>query len=155
MVTPQTIRLRGTRSVARAARAMGVIRNPLVLRVMDWLEFVAYHSANSCVALSSGIAQGIARRGVPESRVVTAPNGCGLDLFAADVAEPVTEIYGLPPEAFVATFTGAHGVANGLGAVLDGAANFARAGGPISFLCLLVTGRKNLLLSSGHTRKAE
>jgi len=66
MVTPQTIRLRGTRSVARAAAGNGRYRNPLVLRVMDWLEFVAYHSANSCVALSSGIAQGIARRGVPE-----------------------------------------------------------------------------------------
>src|SRR5882672_4909188 len=77
-------------------RAMGVIRNPLLLWIMDWLEFVAYHSANSCVALSPGIALGIARRGVPESRVVTAPNGCDLDLFAPDVAQPLPEIPGLP-----------------------------------------------------------
>src|SRR5215472_14597552 len=39
-------------------RAMGVIRNPLVLLMMDWLEFLAYHAANFCVALSPGIAQG-------------------------------------------------------------------------------------------------
>ena len=102
-------------------RAMGVIRNPMVLLMMDWLEFVAYHSANSCVALSPGIAQGITRRGVPESRVVTAPNGCDLDLFAPGPVQPLPEIPGLREDAFVATFAGAHGVANGLGAVLDAA----------------------------------
>jgi glycosyltransferase involved in cell wall biosynthesis len=102
-------------------RAMGVIRNPLVLRMMDWLEFLAYHSANFCVALSPGIAQGISRRGIPESRVVTVPNGCDLDLFAPDQTRALPEISGLPPNAFVAVFTGAHGIANGLGAVLDAA----------------------------------
>lgn len=109
-------------------RAMGVIRNPLVLLMMDWLEFVAYHSATSCVALSPGIAQGIIRRGVPQSRVATAPNGCDLDLFAPDTAQAVPEIPGLPSDAFVATFTGAHGVANGLGAVLDAAAELRLRG---------------------------
>jgi len=109
-------------------RAMGVIRNPLVLLMMDWLEFVAYHSATSCVALSPGIAQGITRRGVPKSRVATAPNGCDLDLFAPDAAQAVPEIPGLSPDVFVATFTGAHGVANGLGAVLDAAAELRLRG---------------------------
>src|ERR1700736_3237566 len=61
-------------------RAMGVIRNPLALLMMDWLEFTAYHSANFCVALSPGIAQGITRRGIQESRVTTVPNGCDVDL---------------------------------------------------------------------------
>jgi lipopolysaccharide/colanic/teichoic acid biosynthesis glycosyltransferase len=107
-------------------RAMGVFRNPLALWMMDWLEYVAYHSANFCIALSPGIAQGITRRGVPENRVITAPNGCDLDLFAPDLAQPLPEIPGLPPDAFVATFTGAHGVANGLGAVLDAAADLRR-----------------------------
>lgn len=102
-------------------RAMGVIRNRLALRMMDWLEFLAYHSASFCVALSPGIAQGITRRGVSETRVVTAPNGCDLDLFAPDEMQPLPEIPGLPPNAFVAVFTGAHGVANGLSAVLDAA----------------------------------
>lgn len=103
-------------------RAMGVFHNPLLLSMMDWLEFAAYHSATSCIALSPGIAQGITRRGVPESRVVIAPNGCDLDLFSPDLAQPLPEVPGLPPDAFVATFTGAHGVANGLGAILDAAA---------------------------------
>ena len=102
-------------------RAMGVVRNPVLLYMMDLLEFVAYHSADFCVALSPGIAQGIARRGISESRVVIAPNGCNSELFASEATQPLPEIPGLPANAFVATFTGAHGLANGLSAVLDAA----------------------------------
>ena len=109
-------------------RAMGIIRNPLMLLIMDWLEFAAYHSAYSCIALSPGIARGITRRGLPESRVVTAPNGCDFDLFVADGEQPLPQIPSLHPKAFVATFAGAHGVANGLGAVLDGAAELRKRG---------------------------
>src|SRR5690348_5446530 len=35
-------------------RAMAVLRNPVVLLMLDWLEFVAYHSANFLLALSPG-----------------------------------------------------------------------------------------------------
>jgi lipopolysaccharide/colanic/teichoic acid biosynthesis glycosyltransferase/glycosyltransferase involved in cell wall biosynthesis len=123
-------------------RAMGVIRNPLVLLIMDWLEFVAYRSADFCVALSPGIAQGITRRGVPESRVVIAPNGCDMDLFAPDAAQPLPEIPGLPPNAFVATFTGAHGVANGLGAVLDAAGELRMRGRTDIFFVFIGDGKE-------------
>ena len=109
-------------------RAMGVIRNPLVLLLMDWLEFAAYHSAKLCVALSPGIAHGISRRGVPETRVITVPNACDLDLFTPDLDQAVPVIAGLPDDGFVATFTGAHGLANGLGAVLDAASELRRRG---------------------------
>lgn len=102
-------------------RAMGVIRNPLALRMMDWLEVLAYRSANFCIALSPGIAEGITRRGVQKERVVVIPNGCDLDLFRPDMPQPVPQIPGLRSDAFVAAFTGAHGIANGLGAVLDAA----------------------------------
>jgi len=137
-------------------RAMGVIRNPLVLLIMGWLEFVAYHSANSCIALSPGIAQGITRRGVPESRVVTAPNGCDLDLFAPDAAQPLPELRGLPPDAFVVTFTGAHGVANGLGAVLDAATELRMRGRTDIFLVFIGDGReKPGLIERAHREKLD
>jgi lipopolysaccharide/colanic/teichoic acid biosynthesis glycosyltransferase len=137
-------------------RAMGVLRNPLVLLMMDWLEFVAYRSANSCVALSPGIAQGITRRGVPESRVVTAPNGCNLDLFAPDAAQPLPEIPGLPPDAFVATFTGAHGVANGLGAALDAAAELRMRGRNDILLVFIGDGKeKPALIERAHREKLD
>jgi len=123
-------------------RAMGVLRNPLALLLMDWLEFIAYRSANSCVALSPGIAQGIVRRGVPENRIVMAPNGCDLELFAPDSAQPLPQIPGLPPDAFVAAFTGAHGVANGLGAVLDAAVELRKRGRNDIFFVFIGDGKE-------------
>jgi lipopolysaccharide/colanic/teichoic acid biosynthesis glycosyltransferase/glycosyltransferase involved in cell wall biosynthesis len=137
-------------------RAMGVLRNPVALLLLDWLEFVAYHSANSCVALSPGIAQGVLRRGVPGNRIVLAPNGCDLDLFAPDRAQALPKIPGLPSAAFVAAFTGAHGVANGLGAVLDGAAELRKRQRNDIFLVLMGDGReKPTLMERAKNEKLE
>lgn len=137
-------------------RAMGVLRDPLVLRLMDWLEFAAYHSANSCIALSPGIAQGIVRRGVPENRVLIAPNGCDLDLFAPDTGQPPPEVPGLPADAFAAAFTGAHGMANGLGAVVDAAEEVRKRGRNDIFFVLIGDGKERpALMERVRSKKLE
>jgi hypothetical protein len=43
-------------------RAMGVIRNPMVLGAMSALEWTSYRSAHRLVGLSPGIVEGIAHR---------------------------------------------------------------------------------------------
>ncbi|MEM6641284.1 MAG: glycosyltransferase family 4 protein [Pseudomonadota bacterium] len=102
-------------------REMGVIRNPLVLGAMGVLEWVSYRSAHACIGLSPGIVAGIERRLGKPKPVYMIPNGCDLDLFAPRaVADDV--IPGVGARDFVAIFTGAHGMANGLDAVLDAAA---------------------------------
>lgn len=100
-------------------RVMGVIRNPVILRLLDWLEWLAYHSADACIGLSPGIVEGIIRRGIAPQRVTMIPNGCDLDLFApAQSRKSQASQTGL---ALTAVFTGAHGIANGVDAVLDAA----------------------------------
>ena len=101
-------------------REMGVIKNPVVLRLMDWLEFITYRSAHLLVGLSPGIVAGITRRGVPATRVALIPNGCDLSLFA-DKASPWRP-EGVRPTDLMAVFAGTHGIANGLDAALDAAA---------------------------------
>lgn len=101
-------------------REMGVIRNPLILGAMSVLEWLSYHSAHRLVGLSPGIVEGIARHGVPKDRIAMIPNGCDLDLFSAP-AEPWRP-EGVAPDDLMAVFTGAHGIANGLDAVLNAAA---------------------------------
>ena len=108
-------------------KAMGVIRNPLVLLALNWLEWLAYRSANSCVALAPGIALGIERRGVSADRVAMIPNGCDLDLFGTPDVKPWRP-EGLAKDQLLAVFAGAHGIANGLDAVLDGAAELKKRG---------------------------
>lgn len=102
-------------------RAMGVITNPVVLGLMSILEWTSYRSAHRCVALSPGIAEGIKRLGIPEDRIARIPNGCDLDIFAREGAEPWRPD-GVKESDLMAVFTGTHGVANGLDAVLDAAA---------------------------------
>ena len=107
-------------------KAMGVIRNPLVLGAMSALEWASYRSAHRIVGLSPGIVEGIARRGIPHERITLVPNGCDLDIFGGDVMPWRPDA--IKPTDLLAAFTGTHGVANGLDAVLDAAAELKRRG---------------------------
>jgi glycosyltransferase involved in cell wall biosynthesis len=100
-------------------RAMGVIRNPLVLGAMSLLEFSSYRSAHRLIGLSPGIVDGIAHRGVTRETIAFIPNGCDLDIFSTD-DEP-RQPSGVRDGDLVAIFAGAHGLANGLDKVLDAA----------------------------------
>lgn len=124
-------------------RAMGVITNPVVLTLMGWLEWLSYHSATRCIGLAPGIVDGIAARGVSRDRIALVPNGCDLDVFSpsddrSSRAEFVTSV---GPDEFVAIFMGAHGIANGLDAVLDTAAELKRRGRSDIRLVLIGRGR--------------
>jgi glycosyltransferase involved in cell wall biosynthesis len=102
-------------------RAMGVIRNPLVLGLMSALEWFSYRSADRLIGLSPGIVDGIASRGVPRKSIRLIPNGCDLELFQPNGASSWRPA-GVPGSSLMAVFAGTHGVANGLSAVLDAAA---------------------------------
>jgi Glycosyltransferase len=101
-------------------KAMGVIKNPIVLWMMSVLEWTSYHSADRLVGLSPGIVDGIIKRGIAPEKVASIPNGCDLDIFASDHQPWRPE--GVEEADLMAIFTGTHGLANGLNAVLDVAA---------------------------------
>jgi glycosyltransferase involved in cell wall biosynthesis len=107
-------------------RAMGAIRNPVVLAAMSMLEWASYRSANALIGLSPGIVDGIARRGVARERIALVPNGCDLHIFASAAAPWRPE--GVAQSDLMAIFAGAHGLANGLDAVLDAAVELQRRG---------------------------
>lgn len=104
-------------------KALG-LKNPLFLWGMSVLEWLSYHTADGCIGLSPGICEGIKRRSQKGKRIELIPNGCDLDLF-----QPVQNneklsselLPGLPSNKKIAVFTGAHGVANGLDAIVDAA----------------------------------
>lgn len=107
-------------------RAMGVISNPVVLKLMSALEWLSYRSADRLVGLSPGICEGIRARGVAPDRVVMVPNGCDLSLFSGAGLSWRPE--GVEDTDLMAVFTGTHGQANGLDAVLDAAAELKSRG---------------------------
>ncbi len=98
-------------------KAMGVIKNPIVLGLMSFLEWASYKSATQLIGLSPGIVDGIAKRGISHNKITMIPNGCDLALFS----NPTTpwRPKGVSENDLMAVFTGTHGIANGLDAVLD------------------------------------
>lgn len=100
-------------------KAMGVIKNPIVLWMMSVLEWTSYHSADRLVGLSPGIVDGIIKRGIAPEKVASIPNGCDLDIFTSEHQPWRPE--GVKETDLMAIFTGTHGLANGLNAVLDAA----------------------------------
>lgn len=100
-------------------KAMGVIKNPVILWLMSVLEWVSYHSADRLIGLSPGIVDGIVSRGINRDKVAMIPNGCDLDIFEK---QPITwRPEGVAKTDLMAVFTGTHGLANGLDAVVDAA----------------------------------
>ncbi len=132
-------------------RDMGVIRNPIILLALSCLEWLSYRSADRLIALSPGIAAGIRRRGVAESKITMISNGCDIDLFhpgtAAYRPSPLTQ------DDFVAIFAGTHGRANGLGSVVRAAEILQERGNnKIKFL-LVGSGMEKPELVSAATEK--
>jgi glycosyltransferase involved in cell wall biosynthesis len=121
-------------------KAMGVITNPVVLGAMSIIEWASYHSANHVIALSPGIAEGVAKRGISQNCITMIPNGCDLDIFA----EPTTpwRPEGVDANDLLAVYAGTHGLANGLDAVLDAASELKRRGN--SSIKLLLIGQGQL-----------
>lgn len=97
-------------------KEMGVITNPVVLFSMSVLEWISYRSADACIGLSPGIVKGIQKRSQKNKVVALIPNGCDIELFGNRKYSKNIR------QKFTAIFTGAHGKANGLDAVLDTAA---------------------------------
>lgn len=132
-------------------RAMGVIRNPVVLWAMGVLEWSSYRSAQALVGLSPGIVEGIMHRGVPRERIALVPNGCDLALFAQDSNPWRPE--GVAPTDLMAVFAGTHGMANGLDAVLDAAAELKRRGRRDIKLLLIGNGKLKPALQERAVRE--
>lgn len=108
-------------------RAMGAIRNPSILMALRALEWTGYRSASRLIGLAPGIVEGIRHGGGRNKPVAMIPNGCDIDLFGS-----TTRVErGAPADAaspLIAIFSGTHGAANGLDALLDAAAVLQRRG---------------------------
>jgi glycosyltransferase involved in cell wall biosynthesis len=87
-----------------------------VIGVARRMERFCYRSAARIVALTEGIAEGVAAQGANPAKITLVTNGIDLDVPANGRA-PVPA----PDDAFVAMYMGAHGTYSSLGTVLDAA----------------------------------
>jgi glycosyltransferase involved in cell wall biosynthesis len=131
-------------------RAMGVIKNPILLFLISLLEWISYRAACRLIGLSPGIMEGIAKRGVPEGSITLIPNGCDLEIFssASDPWRPE----GVRDSDLMAVFSGSHGLANGLESVLDTAEVLAKRGRSDIKIVLIGKGRQKTTLMRRASR---
>lgn len=137
-------------------KAMGVIRNPMVLAAMSVLEKLAYSAMHGGVALSPGIQAGMRKRSRSGKPIAMVPNGCDLKEFAPPNSAP--EDLGLPTnfplDGLRCVFAGAHGLANGLEAVLDTAKVLKERGRTDIHLVFIGDGKLKPLLLERQRREA-
>jgi len=101
------------------AMAVGVLRNPLLVRASLWLEGFLYRHADRVMVNSPGFIQHVTRRGA--RRVELVPNGADPLMFSPNGhGESFRQAQGLDDQ-FVVLYAGAHGLSNDLDVVLEAA----------------------------------
>ncbi len=99
---------------------VGVLRNPLLIRLSQWLECFLYHRADRVLVNSPGFIEHVCEGGA--RRVEMVPNGADPAMFdPADDGAAFRTQHGLE-DRFVVLYAGAHGLSNDLGVVLQAAA---------------------------------
>ncbi|MGB9669235.1 MAG: glycosyltransferase family 4 protein [Anaerolineales bacterium] len=95
---------------------VGVLKNPILIRLSEWLERFLLKRADCVVVNSPGFISHVKERGAKWVECI--PNGADPALFdRTDLAENQRSRFGLE-EKFVVLYAGAHGLSNDLGTVL-------------------------------------
>lgn len=107
-----------------SAVQMGVLRNPLLLKVMNWMERTLYNRSARIIALTEGIKADILGRGWSESKVELVTCGVDFDrLYPDDQAgEKTRALHGWQGKKVILYF-GALGDANNIPVILRAAKN--------------------------------
>ncbi|MBD5781450.1 glycosyltransferase family 4 protein [Pelagicoccus sp. NFK12] len=108
-------------------RALGLIKNPVILLGLSTLEWASYQTADVAVGLAPGITKAIKKKTASRIPVALLPNGSELELFKPGSRVDL-KVAGIEAGDTVAVFTGAHGLTNGLHAILDAAKELKRRG---------------------------
>ncbi len=107
------------------AIAVGVLRNPVLIRLSLWLERFLYRRAEAVMVNSPAYVTHVQARGA--RRVTLIPNGADPTMFDPDDDGAAFRARNGLVGAFVVLYAGAHGLSNDLGIVLQAAARLLRA----------------------------
>jgi glycosyltransferase involved in cell wall biosynthesis len=106
------------------AIAVGVLKNPTLIKMSLWLEKFLYRHADKVVVNSPGFLDHVTIRGARTVELI--PNGADPEMFTpTDMGVSFRRAHHLE-ESFVVMYAGAHGLSNDLGVVLA-AADILRA----------------------------
>ncbi len=101
------------------AISVGVLHQPILIKLSEWLEGFLYHHADMVVVNSPGYIQHVLNRGAHHVELVA--NGTDTTMFNPSVDGTAFRLAHALGNKFVALYAGAHGLSNDLGVVLEAA----------------------------------
>lgn len=116
--------------------AIGALRNPVARCLAEALERFAYRSADTIVALSPGMKEGVCATGVAPEKVHVIPNICNTELFLVP-PERGDAFRGRHPELKnrrIVSYAGALGYIHGVGYLVEMARTMYRLDPDVLFL---------------------
>ncbi|MFL5587641.1 MAG: glycosyltransferase family 4 protein [Ktedonobacteraceae bacterium] len=103
-----------------AAIQMGVLRNQVLIRLSEWLEWSTYQRANLVWVVSEGVRDLLIQRGLSPERIFLLTNGVDTALF-----HPLPQVKARAElgwdDRFTVLYAGTHGLAQGLATILSAA----------------------------------
>jgi len=104
-----------------SARAVGVMRRGLALRLLGRLEGLLYRRAARVVVIGEGFRDYLVNQGVPRERLRVIPNGVDVERFQGARAEMRIRRAAPMRGRFIVGYIGNHGLAQGLDTALEAA----------------------------------
>jgi colanic acid biosynthesis glycosyl transferase WcaI len=103
-----------------AAIQMGVLRNQVLIRLAEWLEWSTYRRSSLVWVVSEGLRDLLIQRGLAQERIFLLTNGVDTTLFRP-LPQAQARVELCLDERFIVLYAGTHGLAQGLETVLDAA----------------------------------
>lgn len=105
----------------QSAVELGMLRNPLAIRLAEMLERHIYRHAARVTVPTRGILESLAARGVPRSKLVLLTNGVDTEIYRPRPPDSaLTESLGFNGHK-VFLYAGTHGLSQGLDVILEAA----------------------------------
>ncbi len=99
---------------------VGVLKNPLLIWLSEWLERFLYRRAGLVIVNSPGFVDHVISKGAEQVSVV--PNGVDAEMISSEAAPAgMRAELGLDEDVFTLIYAGAHGMSNDLGVLLQAA----------------------------------
>lgn len=131
---------------------VGAMRGNPLLALMEWLELFLYRRAARVVALTRAFKANLTGRGIDPGKIAVVPNGVDLGRYAPRLRDEALAAEWNVAGKFVIGYVGTHGMAHGLGNVLD-AAEKIREREDICFLLVGDGAERDMLLADVARRK--
>ena len=103
-----------------AAVQLGVLRNRMLIRLAEWLEWSTYERAGFVWVVTEGIRTRLIERGLPSEHIFLLTNGVDITKFRPFPQAQARAILGWD-DRFTVLYAGTHGPTHGLVTILDAA----------------------------------